>query len=136
MLTDLQKSRTRLHLGYPDDQLHGPTLEIEQNLVLDRLNTNVELALRGDPATQTIEFQGEILCSPNSLLDFLEIALSRLGPTTVDDSLFVSQAGSVTLRRDELQARTKMYRSLQKQLASLLNVDLFDLTQNQGINNY
>lgn len=136
MLTSLQKSRTRFHLGYPDDQIHGPTLEIEQNLVLDRLNPNVELALRGDSLAQTVDFQGETLCAPNSLLDFLEIALSRLSPTTIDDSLFVSQAGSVTLRRDELQARTRLYRSLQKQLASLLDVELFELTLNQGIRAY
>jgi len=128
MLSEVQKARTRFHLGYPNDQIHGPTLEIEQNLVLSNLAPMTELALVGDATAQTIEFQGLELCAPGSMLARLETAWGNLGPDTVDDSLFVSVAGSVTLRNDELRARRRLYDEIREQLAVLLNVELFSMT--------
>lgn len=125
MLTDIQKARTRFHLGYPNDQIAGPRLEIEQNLVLSNLAPETELALVGDSATRTILFQGLALCAPDSMLDRLETAWGNVGPATIDDSLFVKSAGSVNLRGDELRARKALYAEIKEQLASLLNVELF-----------
>lgn len=133
MLSEVQKARTRFHLGYPNDQISGPSLEVQQNLLLDRLAEMTELGLVGDPTAQTVEFQGLPLCAPGSALDRLEIAWSNLGPDTIDDSLFVQSAGSVALRRDELAARRSLYRELQNQLATLLDVELFGYSaQRQG----
>lgn len=130
MLAEIQKGRTRFHLGYPNDQISGPRLEIEQNLVLDRLATATELALVGDSGSQTVLFQGLALCAPDSMLDRLETAWGNLGPTVIDDSLFVKSAGSVTLRSDELRARKALYNELRGQLATLLDVELFgDMNQ-------
>lgn len=125
MLTAIQKSRVRFHLGYPNDQIRGPLLEIAQKLVLGNLPPETELAIAGNPAEQTVEFQGEVLCAADSLLERLEVAWSNLGPGTIDDSLFVSQAGSAYLRRDELKARKALYAEIRKQLATLLDVELF-----------
>ena len=125
MLTDIQKARTRFHLGYPNDQIAGPRLEIEQNLVLSNLAAETELALVGDGTAQTVLFQGLALCAPDSMLDRLETTWSNIGPAVIDDSLFVKSAGSVTLRGDELRARKALYNELREQLATLLNVELF-----------
>ena len=128
MLTEVQLARTRFHLGYPNDQISGPRLEVEQNLVLGNLAPMTELGLVGDPTAQAVIFQGEELCAPGSMLARLEQAWENVGPATVADSLFVTQAGSVTLRRDELRARRALYDELREQLATLLNVDLFEIT--------
>jgi hypothetical protein len=125
MLSDVQRARVRFHLGYPNDQISGPSLEVQQNLLLDRLAPMTELGLIGDPTDQTEEFQGLPLCAPGSQLDRLEQAWGNLGPATIDDSLFVQSAGSVSLRRDELQARRSLYREQQEHLATLLDVKLF-----------
>ena len=130
MLTDIQKARTRFHLGYPNDQIHGPTLEVEQNLVLGNLAPMTELGLVGDPDNQTIEFQGLALCAPNSLLARLEAAWDNISADVISDSLFVSQAGSVTLRKDELRARMQLYNQIQSDLSNLLDVELFTLGAN------
>ena len=132
MLTEVQKARTRFHLGYPNDQIHGPAIEVYQNLVLGNLAPMTELALVGDPNNQTVTFQGLFLCAPDSLLDSLELAWAAMGPNNISDTLFVSQAGSVTLRRDELKARRELYDELKGQLSTLLDVELFGETK-QGI---
>ena len=125
MLTEIQKARTRFHLGYPNDQIAGPRLELEQNLVLNGLAEVTELALVGAANAQTVLFQGLALCAPDSYLARLETAWSNLGPGIIDDSLFVKSAGSVTLRGDELRARKALYDELRDQLATLLDVELF-----------
>lgn len=126
-LSELQKARTRFHLGYPNDQIKGPVTEIQQHLVLGNLNSQTELALIGDPSSvgDRYLFLGQDLCQQGSLLYKLELAYDRCGPDTVDDSLFVRSAGSVQLRSDELQARRALYQSLRKDLENLLDVELF-----------
>lgn len=125
MLTELQKSRVRFHLGYPNDQIVGPRLEVEQNLVLGNLNPLTELALVGDQGGVRYLFFSQDLCSEGSLLHKLEVAHDKLSPQVIEDSLFVQGAGSVTLRRDELQARKELYRFLQQELEKLLDIKLF-----------
>jgi hypothetical protein len=125
MFTDLQKSRVRFHLGYPNDQIAGPRLEIEQNLVLNSLHPDTILAVAGDPFNQSVMFEGLELCSPTSLLGRLESAFAKLGPNTIDDSLFVQSAGKVNLRSDELRARLALYNQYQDELARVLDVRLF-----------
>lgn len=122
MLTEFQKSRVRFHLDYVQSDVSG-LYEVVQELQLDRLSDEVLLALVGpsdDPSPQM--YVGQSVGSSEALLARLETAYSNLSPSVIDDSLFVSQAGSVTLRRDELQARKRLYRSLQRDLATLVDV--------------
>lgn len=125
MLTELQKARTRFHLGYPNDQISGPLLEVTQNLVLGNLAQATELALVGDLGSQTLEFEGQAFCSPTSLLGKVERAWNQLDSDVISDSLFVQVAGSVTLRKDEIKARRELYDELRNQLTVLLDTELF-----------
>lgn len=126
MLTELQKGRVRFHLGYPNDQISGPLLEVQQNLVLGNLSEQTELALIGDPNSQTLTFEGQTLCSPTSLLGKVEKAFNLLDTDTISDSLFVKSAGSVTLRTDEYTARVEIYNGLVNNLVNLLDTRLFN----------
>lgn len=135
-LTDVQKARTRFHLGYPNDQISGPLLEVQQNLVLGNLAAQTELALVGDPNNQTVEFEGQPLCSPSSLLGRVEEAWNQLSPTVISDSLFVKSAGSVILRSDEVKARRAFYDELRDQLVVLLDTKLFSTGPGSIHHNY
>ena len=124
MLTELQKARVRFHLGYPNDQITGALLEVQQNLVLGNLAEETEFALVGDGGTRYV-FLGRDLAQEGSLLAKLEKAHDNLGPSIIEDSLFVKSAGSVELRRDELQARRNLYGFLVRELETLLDVKVF-----------
>jgi hypothetical protein len=127
MISDLQKSRVRFHLGYPNDQITGALLEIQQNLVLGNLSPDTEFALVGEAGDRYL-FLGRDLAQVGSLLHKLEVAYSNLSPLVIEDSLFVKSAGSVELRRDELQARRSLYTLLVKDLEVLLDVKIFGKT--------
>ena len=124
MLSALQKSRVRFHLGYPQNDAGG-LIEVLEELTLDRLDPQVEFALVGNPAADQWVYLGEDLAAWDSHLAIVESAYAKLAPKTIDDSLFVKQAGSVTLRTDEYRARRQQYDGLRCDMASLLDVRLF-----------
>lgn len=130
MLTEFQKSRVRFHLGYPQQDSMG-IIEVLEELTLDRLAPMVELSLVGELSEHTLVL-GQPLAAPGSMLANVEAAYAKLGPGTIDDSLFVSQAGSVTLRRDEYRARRQQYDGLRSDMAVLLDVRLFGDTATIG----
>jgi hypothetical protein len=132
-LTELQKARVRFHLGYPTNLETLPGLKLQQKLLLANLDASVELSLVGDPLADWLEFEGQPLCSNSSVLGRLENAWVKLGPGTIEDSLFVSKAGNINLRTDELRARKSLYQSLVDDMSRLLDVDVF-VVGNKGSN--
>ena len=121
-LTELAKSRVRFHLGYSVTPETMGSLEMLQGVTLGLLKPEEQLTLLGPIDGDPFEFQGETLCSQGSELAKIEKAFQNLNPTLIDDSLFVSEAGSVKLRRDELGARRALYRQLQEFLGTLVGI--------------
>lgn len=126
MLTPFQLSRIKFHLGYPQEQTQPAILEVLENLVLDNLSPETELTLVGPkPPTTPYVYLGEVIGDTGSLLVQVEQAYQKLAPTSIDDSLFVKQAGSVTLRPDEYRARKQLYEGLKSDLAVVVDVRLY-----------
>lgn len=128
MINVTQRQRVRFHLGYPGDQPGAGYLEVYQNLALDNLDPTVEFAVFGDisqPGAEVLDLMGMPVAVKGSLLYRCETAFNNLSPDVIADSLFVKQAGSVTLRPDELPARRSLYRQTQKDLARALNIELW-----------
>lgn len=123
-LTELAKSRVRFHLGYSLAPDIVGSLELLQGVTLGLLKPEEQLTLLGPLTGDPFTFQGEILCSLGSELEKIEVSFQKLNPTLIDDSLFVSEAGSVKLRRDELGARRALYHQLQSHLATLVGIPL------------
>jgi len=123
MISNLQKIRIEFHLGLlgPLDPVNFRA--VQRDFVLTGLDPDIELSLVGDPlSTDMVVFEGQNLASKSSLLGRAELAFSVLGPQTIDASLYVSKAGSVELRGNELKNRKDLYREIVKQLAYLLGV--------------
>lgn len=123
MLTPFQKARVRYHLGYPSERTQF--FEVSASLVLDSLPEETVLQLVGDPSDPQIEFGGQVIGAEYAALGRCELAYQKLSPLVVDDSLFVSSAGSVTLRPDELRAREQLYQRTVADLAQLLDTEVF-----------
>lgn len=125
MLTDLQKDRVKFHLDYLTAL---GLLELDRDVKILILNPNEQLALVGtipdpvpDPVPDTlVVFEGVPIATRTSALGKVEIAFSKLSPDTIDDSLFVEQAGKVTLRGSELAKRRSLYVQMVKYLAQLI----------------
>lgn len=112
-LTDLQKSRIAFHLDYFNPNY---MLQITRDSLLLTLDPTQELQLVGlgnftDP-TQDIYIEEEFVCSKTSILGRVELAFNNLNSEVIEDSLYVSQAGQVTLRGNELRKRTELYEKM------------------------
>jgi hypothetical protein len=118
-LTDLQLSRVAYHLDFTKPDY---LLAIDREVSILNLTPSQELALVGPtPLVSNIyQFEGEDLCSTTSLLGKVEAAYAKIDPSVIDDSLFVSKAGSVELRGSELRKRQSLYRQLVENLAQLV----------------
>lgn len=125
--TELQKDRIRFHLKLPSN-LNPEFLELLNEYSLDtglRVDTIFQVVgeeLEVPPQSDRILLLGDDLCQEGSILANIEAAYTNLQPGTISDSLFVSQAGSVTLRKDELRARRQLYNSLLDDLYNLLDI--------------
>lgn len=127
MLTPLQLSRITFHLGGPVDDTRTP-FEAARGFTLANLSPEVELAavgVVGGPGV--VLFEGETLCSPTSALGRCEASWDRLSPSVIEESLFVSSAGEVTLRPHELRNRSELYKATVDSLGRLLGIEV-----NQG----
>ena len=131
-LTELQRSRIRFHLGYTDNS-YSRVIEYQTNLLLDfglspsvlfqAVGEVLELPSQSDRYT----YLGEDLCQIGSHLHKCEVAYSTLDAGIIDPTLAYKQVGSVDMRRDEVQARDRLYRKTRGHLALLLGVDLHEL---------
>lgn len=130
--TELQRSRLRFHLGYGDHR-GAQWIEVRDELYLDATEPLVVFQVVGNtpdtPNSTRFLFYGEDLCedvgptSPQgSLLARVEKAFDLLNTATIENSQKVTQAGSVTLRTDELSARRRLYEYLCRQLALVVGV--------------
>lgn len=117
-LTDLQKDRIAYHLDLGQPQSF---IEISRNIRIATITPERELMVIGNldtaPVDQIYTYMGTNLATLNSSLGKCEVALDKLNPQNVDDSLLVKQAGKVVLREDELNARQKLYKQTVKELA-------------------
>jgi hypothetical protein len=117
MLTELQKERISFHLGYDSAR---SMLTIERSPLLIRLSDEQEFMLVGAqpcPHDQAFLYMDVELCDRRSFLGQVEEAYTKLCADVIDDSLYVAQAGSVTLRSNELTKRRALYQSLVDDLA-------------------
>lgn len=121
-LTTLQNERIAFHLDYVRASY---LLSLDREISIGSLNESQVLGTVGpdlatlDPASIFV-FEGQNLCSTTSLLGKVERAFANLDPSVIEDSLFVSQAGSVSLRGSELQKREALYLRLVKYLAQIV----------------
>jgi len=121
-LSTLQKERIAYHLDFVRSE-YIP--RISANSILITASPSQELALVGpdlgtlDPA-EIFVFEGSDLCSNSSMLGKVERAFSKIDPATIEDSLYVQVAGSVTLRGNELKNRENLYKTLVKKLSKLM----------------
>lgn len=121
-LTDLQKERISFHLDYVERKY---LLAISRDTLILTLNDSQKLALVGQDltgldASEIYVFHGVDLCTNISQLGKVERAYEQLDPDVISDSLFVSQAGSVTLRGNETSNRLSLYKLMVKKLAQLI----------------
>jgi hypothetical protein len=121
-LTELQKERISFHLDYCSARY---LLQITQDNILLTINDSQKLALVGQDIDDLLpasifSFEGIPLCSTTSALGKVERAFATLDPTTIEDSLYVSQAGSVSLRGTELKKREDLYLAMVKYLTQLI----------------
>ena len=124
--TEDQKMRIRFHLGYRAS-IAAEWLEHRNNLLLDITESDVIWNVVGDPAVEPrLTYQGEPLCHEDSVLGRCELAWSKLSPATIDDSLFVSAAGLVALRGNEVILRRQLYRVMVEELSAALDIEPFE----------
>jgi len=120
-LTPLQRSRIEYHLDL--DSLQG-LLALSLNIRSSTLSDSRLLSVVGNlstaPTAEIYTHQGQSLATTESALGRCERAFDKLSPTTIDDSLLVSKAGKVVLRKDELKARRQLYREAASQLAQAM----------------
>ena len=122
MLTELQKERISFHLDYVAARY---LLAITRDNLILTLNTSQQLSLVGPdeedvPLDNKLDFEGIYLCSKTSMLGKVELAFSKLSPDTIEESLYVSSAGTVTLRGNELSKREALYLSMVSYLNQLV----------------
>ena len=121
-LTDAQKHRISFHLNFVKP---NSLLAIDKFFTVNQLDANQEISLVGfnlsnQPPEAVILFGAETLCTRVSLLGKVELAFEKLSPEVVDDSLFVSKAGSVNLRGNELLNRRNLYEQLVEYMGQLI----------------
>lgn len=127
-ITELQKERVSFHLHFVSSKY---ILAISRNITLGSLNASQELALVGqslellDPLN-VFSFEGIPLCSITSALGKVERAYANLSPSVIEDSLYVSQAGSVSLRGTELRKREELYKKMVEHMGQLLGSETYD----------
>lgn len=116
MLTDWQKHRVGFHLGYTD------TFPVEWETA--GIGDYAYRTITGDPAGALMLVQGLPIGTAAGLLGRIEAAYAKLDSETIEDSLFVSSAGAVNLRGDELTKRRKLYNSLVKDLSNVTGIPM------------
>ena len=100
-------------------------IEPEERLRLGALPIEVIRLTVGDidrEGADLVVSEGETLATSGSLLGKLEVAYAKLSPETIEASLFVSTAGKINLRPNELRNRKKLYGWLTDELAKALGV--------------
>lgn len=118
MITDLQKTRIRFHLGYSSAGIG----QFFDRLTVDGLSTSAQLMLVG--TTLDYEFLETPLCQVGSLLYKCEVAYANLDPGVIDDSLGVSAVNTIRLRGNELAKRKEIYHYQCERLAQATNSPL------------
>ena len=124
-LNENQKARIRFHLGYYWNLPPLAKIEPEERLRLGALPIEVIRLTVGDidrEGADLVVSEGETLATSGSLLGKLEVAYAKLSPETIEASLFVSTAGKINLRPNELRNRKKLYGWLTDELAKALGV--------------
>lgn len=76
--------------------------------------------LEDQPETDLIYISGQLVCNRKSLLGNVELAYEKLNSDTIEESLFVSSAGSAKLRGNELDNRMELYNAQVEFLAVAL----------------
>lgn len=125
MLTELQKSRIRYHLGVTYRTAYD---EVEANfsLQLNNIDPDRELSLVGNQANKNYSFLGEPLCQVGSILYKVERAFEKLSPDVVDTTLFVRATEEVTLNANEMRKRIQFYESMVDQLRASFDLPEMD----------
>ena len=120
-LTELQRSRIEFHLDL--DSLQG-LLALSFNIRSSTLSESRLLSVVGNMTTalpaNIYAHQGQPLATLESALGRCERTFDKLSPSVIDDSLLVSKAGKVELRKDELKARKQLYKTASAQLAQAM----------------
>jgi len=121
MLTELQKSRIRYHLGITYRTAYE---EIEANfkLMLDNIDPDRELAIVGDQTIRDYSFLGQPLCQVGSILYKVEKAFANLSPDVIDTTLFVEATEEITLNPNEMKKRQRFYEMMVDQLRSCFDL--------------
>ena len=122
-LTDLQAERVAFHLDYVTRDYLA---QIGRDDLTLALNESQRLGLVGPedlsmlPQDEVVSLEGVDLATKTSMLGKVEMAFANLTPTIIDDSLYVSVAGSVTLRGSEVMKREQLYKTLVRYMAQLI----------------
>lgn len=118
---DFQKERILFHIDF-NPRAYGD--DLHRTVTVDVTSPEVEKMTVGDlllaPDEDCIFVEGVKLCTKLSILGECERAYQKISVDTIEDSLLVSKAGNVTLRSDELKARTKLYQAKVKSLKTIL----------------
>lgn len=131
-LSTLQRQRIKHHLGLSQVEPSITQLQQDRGLLFDAITPEQELSVIGDITTNPVDethfyIAGTPIAAEFSILWNCETVFRSLGPNQIDPSLFVSVAGSVKLRGNELQKRKQLYRFWQEQLALVFNYQVIPL---------
>lgn len=130
-LTELQRDRIKYHLGLSATEPSITTFLQDRGLIFENVTPSIESYLIGDITTNPVEethfyIAGVPIAAEYSILWEVETAHRRMGSEQIDPSLFVSVAGSVKLRSNELVKRRQLYDHWRNQLALVMNHRVVD----------
>ena len=118
--TPLQETRIRHHLGYMQklrpqespffDSVYLFAFNLTSEVVYNVVGNFALPPVLDDPdGINDLYLHDQRLASPYSLLWECETGFRAMSPSNIDASLFVKQAGKVTLLADELENRKQLY---------------------------
>lgn len=125
-LTELQQIRIKQHLELASD-LAGVMSIIRDQRLLTLTDTQIRVVVGSNldalEESLVIRYDGEVICTAESLLGQCELAHARISPTVIEESLYVAKVGDISLRGSELQNRKNLYNTLVQRLASVVGVE-------------
>lgn len=121
-LTELQKRRIIFHLDFQRGQ--NDVLKLSFSIDLDLVDATDERIIVGTVSTalaaDKIIYDGEDLCTLESILGRVEQAFAKLDSRTIDNSQFVLAAGKVKLNSSEARLRQQFYEAKILELSKAL----------------